>query len=74
MRFVFPGLCSLLAMFFAWLFHARYWTYRDCIDAAKSSCVLPDGNNLTSGGMIWGGFALLLALAALVTWWSSLRR
>lgn len=68
MRLAFPGLFSLLALFFAWLFYIRYWKYRECIDAAQSSCVLPDGDNLTSGGVVWGTFATLFAIAAIVSW------
>lgn len=74
MRYVFPGLFSLLTLFFAWLFYVRYWKYRDCIDAAESSCVLPDGDNLTNGGVVWGVFAVLFFLAAVVSWWLSRRR
>lgn len=74
MRFVFPGLFSLLTSFFGWLFYVRYWKYRDCIDAAESSCVLPDGDNLTNGGVVWGLAAVVFALMALVSWWFSLRR
>ena len=68
MRLIFPGLFSLLAFFFGWLFYVRYWKYRDCIDAAESSCVLPDGDNLTNGGVVWGFFAVLFGLAAFVSW------
>ena len=74
MRFVFPGLLSLLTLFFGWLFYVRYWKYRDCIDAAESSCVLLDGDNLTNGGVVWGLAAAVFALTALVSWWFSLRR
>ena len=68
MRMIFPGLFALLALFFGWLFYIRYWKYRDCIEAAKSSCVLPDGDNLTNGGAFWGLFATLFAIGALVSW------
>ena len=64
---------SLLTLFFGWLFHVRYWKYRHCIDAAESSCVLPDGDNLTNGGVVWGLFAVVFMLTALVSWWFSLR-
>lgn len=74
MRFVFPALFSLLTLLFGWLFYVRYWKYRDCIDAAESSCVLPDGDNLSNGGAVWGFLAGMFALAALVTWWLALRR
>ena len=68
MRLIFPAIFSLLTLFFAWLFYERYWKWRDCIEAAESSCILPDGDSLTGGGMAWGLFAILCALAALVTW------
>ena len=73
MRLLFPGLFTFLTLFFAWLWYARYWKWRDCIEAAESSCVLPDGDNLTGGGMVWGLFAILFALAAFVSWLSSRR-
>lgn len=74
MRMVFPVIFSLLTLFFAWLFYVRYWKYRDCIAAAESSCVLPDGDNLTGGGMAWGLFAVLFGLTTLVNWLLSRRR
>lgn len=67
MRLIFPGLFSLAALFFAWLWYERYWKWRDCINAAESSCVLPDGDNLTGGGMAWGLFAVICGLAALIS-------
>ena len=74
MRLVFPGLFSMLAVFFAWLLHQRYWTWRDCIAAAQSSCVTPDGDNLTAGGIVWAIAALLFAAAALASWLHARRR
>ena len=74
MRLIFPGLLTLLALFFAWLYYERYWKWRDCIEAAESSCVLPDGDNLTNGGVVWGLFAVMFALAALVSWLFAHRR
>jgi hypothetical protein len=65
---VFPGIFALLTLFFAWLYYERYWKWRDCIEAAESSCVLPDGDNLTGGGMIWGVFAILFAIVTVVSW------
>lgn len=32
-----PLLFGLIGLFFAWLFHERYWKWRSCIDAALSS-------------------------------------
>lgn len=51
--------------FFAWLFLERYWFWRDCIRAAKSSCLTPGGDNLTSGGAIWIVPSIVLALLAI---------
>lgn len=68
MRLIFPGLFSLFTALFAGLFYIRYWKHRDCIEAAQSSCVLPDGDTLTNGGVVWGLFAVLFALAALASW------
>jgi hypothetical protein len=67
MRF-FPSLLSLLVSSgFGWLFITRYWFYRDCIDAATSSCITPEGDNLTGGGAMWLVPALIfLIVAALV--------
>lgn len=68
MRMVFPGILSLLALFFAWLFYERYWKWRHCIAAVETSCLTPDGDNLTGGGMAWGLFAFLFAAAAAASW------
>lgn len=43
----------LFAGLFFWLFYIRYWKYRECIAAAKSSCVTPEGDNLISAGAFW---------------------
>ena len=56
--------CLVLAAVCSWLFYARYWAWRDCIRASTSGCVTPDGDNLTSGGMIWGLLAAALAAVA----------
>ncbi len=57
--------CLALSALSGWLFYIRYWRWRDCIREAQSSCITPDGDNLTSGGMLWGLLALVLAAAAL---------
>jgi len=57
--------CLALAILFSWLFYIRYWKWYDCIDEALSSCVTPDGDNLTAGGMLWGILAICFAAAAL---------
>ena len=58
-RFAVLGSFSLL---FFWLFYVRYWMQRDCIAAAKSSCVTPEGDNLISVGAFWivPGFLFLV--------------
>lgn len=58
------GVLLVLAVAFGWLFYERYWKWRDCIHEALSSCLTPDGDNLTAGGMIWGVVAGILAIAA----------
>lgn len=67
MRWIFPGFFAVLAAGSAYLFVTRYWLYRECIAAALSSCITPEGDNLTSGGMIWGGFALLFLAITLLS-------
>ncbi len=52
---------------FGWLFYVRYFRHRDCIAAAKSSCVTPEGGNLVSGGAFWIVPAILFVLLALLT-------
>ena len=42
------------AAFFGWLFYERYWEWRECIASSLSSCITPDGENLTEGGVMWG--------------------
>jgi hypothetical protein len=54
-----------LAVLFSWLFYIRYWKWRESIHEVLSSCVTPDGDNLTAGGMVWAIFALAFAGAAL---------
>ncbi|MBX9589702.1 MAG: hypothetical protein K2X43_10375 [Hyphomonadaceae bacterium] len=56
---------SVLAAVCGWLFYTRYWQWRDCIRDAASSCITPDGQSLTSGGLMWGFLAAVLAAAAL---------
>jgi hypothetical protein len=59
------GLLLVLAGAFGWLFYERYWKWRECIREALSSCLTPDGDNLTAGGMLRGVIAAILAVAAL---------
>jgi hypothetical protein len=62
----FAVLIAFSGVFF-WLFYARYWLHRDCIAAAKSSCVTPAGDNLILGGAFWIVPALLFLLFAAMT-------
>jgi hypothetical protein len=65
------GVYFVLAALFAWAFYERYWRWRGCIDEALSSCVTPDGDNLTAGGMVWSlpaAIFLLLALRNIYRW------
>lgn len=63
-RLVWIALWAALAAASLYLFVTRYWLHRDCIEAAASSCITPEGANLTAGGMIWGILALAFAIAA----------
>lgn len=59
-------LFALTACFFGYVFYMRYWLWRDCIAASQSSCLTPDGSNVTDGGMVWGVIALGFAAAAFI--------
>ena len=66
MRYVPSLLMTMAAGGFVWLFITRYWLYRDCIEAAKSSCITPDGANLIEGGSMWIVPAVVFAVLALL--------
>lgn len=57
-------LYAFAGLFFTWLFYERFWKWRDCIDEALSSCITPEGANLTSGGIFWGLFAIVFFILA----------
>lgn len=57
---------GLAACLFGFVFYERYWIWRDCIAASQSSCVTPDGSNVTEGGLVWGVIALGFLAAALI--------
>ena len=53
--------------FFWFAYYEQYYKYKDCIDAlTNSSCITPDGGNVTAGGAIWSVFALFFSGLALV--------
>jgi len=60
----FAVLASFSALFF-WLFYVRYWNFRDCIEAAKSSCITPQGDNLIPAGAFWILPALLFLVLSI---------
>lgn len=68
MRWLATLLLLVIAAGFAGLFLTRYWFWRDCINAAASSCVTPDGSNLIAGGMVWLVPAVVFAILALAVW------
>ena len=57
---------ALAAGLFGYVFYMRYWIWRDCIAASQSSCVTPDGSNVTDGGMVWGVIAIGFLAAAVI--------
>ncbi len=60
------GVNLTISLFFFCLFYIRYWKWRDCI-AQASSCLTSDGNNLTTGGIVWIVPALFfLGIAAVI--------
>ena len=59
-------LFGLAAGLFGYVFYMRYWIWRDCIAVSQSSCVTPDGGNVTAGGMVWGVIAVGFLAAAFI--------
>jgi hypothetical protein len=74
MRYLPALLLATLSGFFAWLFYERYWNWRDCIRAAVSSCVTPEGDNLLPAGAMWSIPAGLFLILAVAFAWSLRRR
>ena len=68
MRFLSTALLAAIAGGFLTLFLTRYRFWRDCIEAATSSCITPDGSNLVTAGMLWIVPAVIFAILALVAW------
>ncbi|NKJ76278.1 hypothetical protein ELI54_00680 [Rhizobium ruizarguesonis] len=73
MRYVSVSILAFLSIFFGLLFYERYWKFRDCISQALSSCLTPDGDNLTQGGSLWAGLAGLFLLLAVISAWRAFR-
>ncbi|AUW40550.1 hypothetical protein CUJ84_Chr000128 [Rhizobium leguminosarum] len=73
MRYASVSILAFLSIFFGWLFYERYWKFRDCISQALSSCLTPDGDNLTQGGSLWAGLAGLFLLLAVISAWRIFR-
>ncbi|MEG3859487.1 hypothetical protein [Microcoleus sp. herbarium12] len=53
MSYLIMTVCLFCSSFFFYLFYVRYWKWRDCIEAANSSCTTPDGDVLIGGGAFW---------------------
>jgi hypothetical protein len=64
-QLTFSSIYFALSIFFMYVFYIRFWKWRYCIEQAKSSCITPDGDNVTSGGMLWAGFAVLFLVAGI---------
>ncbi|NKM44553.1 hypothetical protein GFL91_06055 [Rhizobium leguminosarum bv. viciae] len=73
MKYLPAFVLTLLSIVFGWLFYERYWKFRDCISQALSSCLTPDGDNLTQGGSLWAGLAGLFLLLAVISAWRAFR-
>lgn len=73
MKYVSVLTLALLSIVFGWLFYERYWKFRDCISQALSSCLTPDGDNLTQGASLWAGLAGLFFLLAVISAWRASR-
>ena len=60
-------LLLVVAGFFGWVFHERYWRWRGCFNEL-GRCSDPVGEEVfvEGAGMIWGAFALLPLLAAIL--------
>ncbi len=66
---------AALSAFFGVVFYARYYRYRDCIDALEnSSCVDTSGGNLTGGGVVWLLFSVFPAVLSLTLLWLAVLR
>jgi hypothetical protein len=53
MSYILMNLCLFLSAFFFYVFYVRYWKWRDCIEAARSSCITPEGDSLIGAGAFW---------------------
>ena len=64
---VLAGLFAGISALFWWTFYERYVKYEDRISQlTNSSCITPDGGNVTQAGIYWGLLAMLFACVALI--------
>lgn len=59
--------CLAVGAFFAWVFHERYWRWRDCFN--ELGRCWDEGSEqvfVEQAGVIWGAFAVIPAVAGLV--------
>ncbi len=77
MSYLIMTVCLFCSSFFFYLFYVRYWKWRDCIEAANSSCTTPDGDILIGGGAFWivpaVMFFLPFAVILCLNFWRKLR-
>ena len=66
MYYVPLSICLFISSFFFYLFYVRYWKWRECIEAASSSCITPDGDILIGGGAVWIVPAIVFLLVSIV--------
>jgi hypothetical protein len=60
------GALAAISALFWWGFYERYVKYEDCISQlTNSSCLTPDGGNVTAAGIYWGLLALCFDCMAL---------
>ena len=70
MSYILMTVCLFISFFFFYVFYVRYWKWRDCIEAAASSCITPEGDILIGGGTFWivPAVVFLLLFAVILGW------
>ena len=64
---IFLAITAAIAALLWWAYYEQYHKYADCIDAlTNSSCITPDGGNVTAGGIFWGLLALPFTFSAAI--------